>query len=96
MTSTACEIAWLLALLKDFSIVLTWPTTLYCDNHYAYHIVINRIFYQEIKHIAIKYYVHYKNLQYWKQKFRNGTRFVSNWNGLETKTCLVFNLEKKN
>ena len=58
-----CEITWLGTLLNDFSITLTDPTSLFCNNQAALHITANPVFYERTKHIKIDYHIVQENFQ---------------------------------
>lgn len=57
MAVTCCEIKWLTALLKDFSIASPHPTLLFCDSKVAIHIAANPVFHERTKHIDIDCHV---------------------------------------
>jgi len=51
--SAICEIQWLTYLLEEFKTDFQKPTTLYCDNKCALHIVSNPVFHERTKYIEI-------------------------------------------
>ena len=51
MSTTTCEVTWLLFLLKDLHVKHDKPVLLYCDNQAALHIAANPIFHERSKHI---------------------------------------------
>ena len=51
MTSTTCEVTWLLYLLKDLHVSYDKPVLMYCDNQAALHIAANPVFHERFKHI---------------------------------------------
>ena len=53
MANTACEMLWLLSLLKDLHIDHPHPTVLYCNNEAALHISANSIFHEQTKHTEV-------------------------------------------
>ena len=53
MTSVACEITWVLQLLKHLKIDHHRPAMLFCDNQAALYIVANPVFHQRTKHIEV-------------------------------------------
>lgn len=53
MAATTSEILWLNQLLKDFSIPISSPNLLFCDNQAAVHIATNPAFHERTKHIEI-------------------------------------------
>lgn len=53
MAAAICELTWLRYLFKDLRIHLTTPSTLYCDNLAAMHIVVNPVFHEQTKHIKL-------------------------------------------
>nr|GEU92583.1 hypothetical protein [Tanacetum cinerariifolium] len=55
MASTVNEIIWMLWLLKELTINLNGPTSLFCDNQAARHIANNPVFHERTKHAEIPY-----------------------------------------
>ncbi|KAM6585354.1 hypothetical protein CsatB_012356 [Cannabis sativa] len=53
MAHATCELTWLLSILKDFSINMTLPSTLHCDNNAAIHISENPVYHERTKHVEI-------------------------------------------
>ena len=53
MASVACEITWVLQLLKDLKITHPKPTMLFCDNLAALYIAANPVFHKWTKHIEV-------------------------------------------
>lgn len=53
MVSTVCEILLLHWLLKDLEAPQLSPTSLYCDNQAARHIVNNPVFHERTKHVEM-------------------------------------------
>ena len=51
MSTTTCEVTWLLFLLKDLHVKHDKPILLYCDNQAALHIAANPVFHERSKHI---------------------------------------------
>lgn len=48
MTTVACEITWVLQLIKDLKIDHPKTTILFCDNQAALHIATNPVFHKEL------------------------------------------------
>uniref|UniRef100_A0A7N2KLI0 Reverse transcriptase Ty1/copia-type domain-containing protein n=1 Tax=Quercus lobata TaxID=97700 RepID=A0A7N2KLI0_QUELO len=53
MASVACEITWVLQLLKDLRIEHSRPDLLFCDNQAALYRAANPVFHERIKHIEV-------------------------------------------
>lgn len=53
MTSVACEITWVLQLLKDLEIDHLRPAMLFYDNQAALYRAANSIFHERIEHIEV-------------------------------------------
>lgn len=51
MATIACEVTWLLYLLRDLHIPHGKPVLMYCDNQVALHISANLVFHERSKHI---------------------------------------------
>ena len=54
MASVACEITWVLQLLKDLKVEHSKPTMLFCDNQVALYITANLVFHVRTKHIEVE------------------------------------------
>lgn len=46
METTTCEIVWIVGLLRDIEVLLSGPTSLYCDNKAAIHIGANLVYHE--------------------------------------------------
>ena len=53
MASIACEITWMMQLLKDLKIEHHKPTMLFCNNQAALYIATNHVFHERTKHIEV-------------------------------------------
>ena len=53
MANATCELTWLIALLKNFSIAHDVPVLFFCDNQLSLNIAENPIFHEYTKHIEI-------------------------------------------
>lgn len=56
LASTACELQWLIYLLRDIGIDHHQSAILYCDNKSAIHIAENPVFHEQTKHIELDCY----------------------------------------
>lgn len=64
MTSTICEIVWLVQLLFDLGFNNLAPATLCCDNQSALHLASNPMFHECTKHIDIDCHIVRAKLKY--------------------------------
>ncbi|KAJ0621525.1 putative RNA-directed DNA polymerase [Helianthus annuus] len=53
LCSVACEILWILNILKDLKVVYDLPIKLFCDNNSAISIAANPVFHNRTKHFEI-------------------------------------------
>ena len=53
MATVACEVPWVLQLIKDFYIDHPKTAMLFCDNQTTLHIATNAVFHQRTKHIEV-------------------------------------------
>lgn len=53
LASAACELQWLLYLLRDLHVKCSKLPVLFCDNQSALHITTNLVFHERIKHLDI-------------------------------------------
>jgi len=53
MASAACEISWIIYLLRDLGVSHSYPAILLCDNQAALHSALNPIFHEQTKHIEL-------------------------------------------
>lgn len=53
LASAACEMQWLLYLLRDLHVKSSKPPVLFCDNQSALHIAANPVFHERTKHLDI-------------------------------------------
>ena len=53
MASVACEITWVLQLLKDLKVEHSKPAMLFCDIQAELYIATNPVFHKRIKHIEV-------------------------------------------
>ena len=63
LSSTTCELQWLIYLLNDFHISHVAPALLYCDNQSAIKIAANPTFHERTKHIELDCHVVREKLQ---------------------------------
>jgi hypothetical protein len=60
LTDTTSELLWLIWLLQDMGVFLSFVTHVYCDNMSAIQIVHNDVFHERTKHIEIDcHFVHH-------------------------------------
>ena len=57
MVSVACEITWVLQLLKDLKTEHPKPAMLFYDNQVALYIAANPVFHKRTKHIEVDYHL---------------------------------------
>ena len=57
MASVACEITWVLQLLKDLKVEHSKPAMLFSDNQATLYIVANPIFNERTKHIEVDFHL---------------------------------------
>lgn len=53
MASTVSEILWAIRFPKDFQVVISSPTVLFCDNQVARHIANNPVFHDHTNHVEM-------------------------------------------
>lgn len=53
LSTTTCELQWLLFLLDELKVKSIRVPALYCDNQCAIHIAANLVFHERIKHLEI-------------------------------------------
>ncbi|GKA43254.1 hypothetical protein Tco_0735978 [Tanacetum coccineum] len=53
MSSTTCEVMWILNVLKDLNVDGLIPVTLFCDYKSAIQIVVNPVMHEKTKHFCI-------------------------------------------
>jgi len=53
LSAAACEMQWLIYLLKDLKIHNTKLPVLYCNNRSGLHIAANPVFHERTKHLEI-------------------------------------------
>jgi len=63
MSSSTCELQWLLYLLRDLHIQCVKLLVLYCDNQSAMHIAANPMFHERTRHLEIDYHIMREKLQ---------------------------------
>ena len=65
LATSAAELCWIRMLLKDFSVFLSNPSILWCDNVLALTIASNPVFHARTKHIEVDYhFVHERVLRH--------------------------------
>jgi hypothetical protein len=63
LASAACELQWLLYLLRDLHVTCRKPPVLFCDNQSALHIAANPVFHERTKHLDIDCHIVREKLQ---------------------------------
>jgi hypothetical protein len=63
LSTSTCELIWLLYLLKDLHITCDKPPVLYCDSQSAIHIASNHVFHERTKHLDIDCHLAREKLQ---------------------------------
>jgi hypothetical protein len=63
LASAACELQWLLYLLRDLHVTCHKPPVLFCDNQSALHIAANPVFHERSKHLDIDCHIVREKLQ---------------------------------
>jgi len=63
MTSTTCELQWLLYLLRDLPVQCVNLHVLYCENQSTMHIAANLVFHERTKHLDIDCHIVREKLQ---------------------------------
>jgi hypothetical protein len=63
MTSTTCEIQWLIYLIRDINVVFHHLALLFYDNASAMHIAQNSVFHERTKHSEIDCHVVHEKLE---------------------------------
>ncbi|KAK2373410.1 hypothetical protein QL285_074443 [Trifolium repens] len=63
LSSTTCELIWLLSLMKDVGIQCDKSPVIYCDNQSAIHIASNTVFHERTKHLEIDCHLVREKLQ---------------------------------
>lgn len=53
MAHTACELIWIINLLRKLHIKFKGPLVMYCDNQAATHLAKNPVYHEKTQHIEV-------------------------------------------